>query len=275
MSEMNNMNQQMNYSRGIGTRNNVSVVGRMEYNGVVAEILEYNKLLGSQSPYHAERLWFMEQQNVKVRQIALYINNDAVQIEAGAMSYFQGPLEMVSGLTVGNAMGKMLKASVTGETAAKPIYKGSGMLVLEPSFRHFIPFTLGAGERVIVDKGMFYVASASVKVEPFLQKNVSSGLLGGEGLFQTSLTGPGLVILESPVPMCEVDTINMQNDTLKVDGNFALLRTGNIEFTVERSAKTLVGSAASGEGLVNVYRGTGQIWLAPTIKVYQMMGIQK
>ena len=67
MSEMNNMNQQMNYSRGIGTRNNVSVVGRMEYNGVVAEILEYNKLLGSQSPYHAERLWFMEQQNMKVK----------------------------------------------------------------------------------------------------------------------------------------------------------------------------------------------------------------
>lgn len=269
------MNQQMNYSRGIGTRNNISVVGRVEYNGVVAEILEYNKLLGSQSPYHAETLWFMEQQNVKVRQIALYINNDAVQIEAGAMSYFQGPLEMVSGLTVGNAVGKMFKASVTGETAAKPIYKGSGMLVLEPSFKYFIPFTLNAGERVIVDKGMFYVASESVKVEPFMQKNVSSALLGGEGLFQMSLTGPGLVVLESPVPMCEIDTINLQNDTLKVDGNFALLRTGNIEFSVERSAKTLVGSAASGEGLVNVYRGTGQIWLAPTIKVYQMLGIPK
>ena len=90
-----------------------------------------------------------------------------------------------------------------------------------------------------------------------------------------SITGPGLVVLESPDPMCEIDTINHQNDTLKVDGNFALLRTGNIEFSVERSAKTLVGSAASGEGLVNVYRGTGQIWLAPTIKVYQMLGIPK
>lgn len=274
---MSDMNQQSNLtnqnSRGIGTRNNVSVIQRIEYNGVTAEILEYQKLLGSQSPNAASKLWFMEQQNIKVRQIALYIQNDSVQIEAGAMSYFQGPLEMVSGLTVGNAVGKMFKASVTGETAAKPIYRGSGMLVLEPSFRHFIPFTLGPNERVVVDKGMFYVASESVKVEPFLQRNVSSGLLGGEGLFQTSLTGPGLVILESPVPMCEVDIINLNNDVLRVDGNFALLRTGHIDFTVERSAKTLVGSAASGEGLVNVYRGTGQIWLAPTIKVYDMMGI--
>ena len=259
-------------SRAIGTRSNVSVLQQMEYNGIRVEILEYQQLLGARSPGLARALWFMEQQNIKVRQIALYINNDSVQIEAGAMSYFQGPLEMVSGLTMGNAVGKMLKASVTGETAAKPIYRGSGMLVLEPSFRHFIPFTLGSGERVIVDKGMFYVASESVKVEPFMQRNISSGLLGGEGLFQMSLTGPGLVILESPVPMCEIDTINLNQDVLRVDGNFALLRTGNIDFTVERSAKTLVGSAASGEGLVNVYRGTGQIWLAPTIKVYQIMG---
>ena len=63
----------------------------------------------------------------------------------------------------------------------------------------------------------------------------------------------------------------MKNDVLRVDGNFAVLRTGNIDFTVERSAKTLVGSAVSGEGLVNVYRGTGQIWLAPTIKVYNYL----
>ena len=63
----------------------------------------------------------------------------------------------------------------------------------------------------------------------------------------------------------------INNDVLKVDGNFAILRTGNIDFTVERSAQTLMGSAMSGEGLVNVFRGTGQIWLAPTLKVYNML----
>ena len=39
-----------------------------------------------------------------------------------------------------------------------------------------------------------------------------------------------------------------------------------LDFTVERSGKTLVGSAASGEGLVNVYRGTGRVLLAPVDK---------
>ena len=55
---------------------------------------------------------------------------------------------------------------------------------------------------------------------------------------------------------------------LRVDGNFAVLRSASLQFTVERSAKSLLGSAVSGEGLVNVYRGTGSVWLAPTIKVY-------
>lgn len=39
--------------------------------------------------------------------------------------------------------------------------------------------------------------------------------------------------------------------------------SGSLEFTVERSGKSLIGSAASGEGLVNVYSGTGKVLLAP------------
>jgi uncharacterized protein (AIM24 family) len=261
----------LNMSKAIGTRSNIEVIQSVSYNGVKVDVLEYQKLLGVQNLNMVSKMWFMEQQNVKVRQLVAYINNDAVRIEAGAMSYFQGPLEMVSGVTVGNAIGKMLKGKLTGESVAQPIYRGNGMLVLEPSFRHFIPFTLDVGETVIVDKGMFYLTSESVKVQAAIQKNLSSGLLGNEGWFQIALTGPGVVILECDVPICEIDIINLNNDVLKVDGSFAVLRSGNLEFSVERSAKTLIGSAVSGEGLVNVYRGTGQVWLAPTLKVYNML----
>ena len=108
---------------------------------------------------------------------------------------------------------------------------------------------------------------------PYLIRNLSGAVLGGEGMFQTELAGPGLVVLEFPVPMSEVKVIHLNNDTLKVDGNFALLRTGNIEMTVERSSKTLTGSAMSGEGLLNVFRGTGDVWLAPSLKVYQAISL--
>lgn len=255
----------------IGTRENIKIIQQFENEGLRVEIMEYQKILGISDTALAQNVYFMEKQNIRVRQIALYLNNSKVTVEKGAMSYFQGNLEMVSGVTVGNALGKMLRASVTGEQMAQPQYTGTGMLVLEPSFKHFLVLQLAPGESIIVDDGMFYCAQGTVNVRTVSQKSVSSALAGGETLFQQQLTGPGLVVLESIVPMEEIDIIHLNNDVLKVDGNFAVLRSSSLQFTVERSAKTLIGSAMSGEGLVNVYRGTGEVWLAPTIKVYKTM----
>lgn len=251
----------------IGTRENIKIIDSAEYGGVKIEVMEYQRLLGSTSTSAAMDLYFMEKQNLRARQVAVYINNDMVSVEPGAMSYFRGPLEMVSGVTAGNALGRLFSSAVTGEAISQPEYRGSGMLVLEPSFNHFLLLQLDK-EEIVVDKGMFYCAQGGVNVKPIMQRNLSSALGGGEGLFQISLSGSGLVVLECPVPSCEIDVVELQNDTLRVDGNFAVLRSASLQFTVERSAKTLIGSAVSGEGLVNIYRGTGSVWLAPTIKIY-------
>lgn len=251
----------------IGTRENLKVIDSAEYGGLKIDIMEYQKLMGSTNTSAAVDLYYMEKQNMRARQAAVYINNDKVTVEPGAMSYFQGKLEMISGVTAGNALGRLFSSAVTGEGVAQPEYRGTGLLVLEPSFNHFLLLQLDQ-EEIIVDKGMFYCAQGSVTVKPIMQRNLSSALAGGEGLFQIALSGTGLVLLECPVPSCEIDIIELQNDTLRVDGNFAVLRSGSLEFTVERSAKTLLGSAVSGEGLVNVYRGTGSVWLAPSIKIY-------
>ena len=255
----------------IGTRENVRIINQFESGGLRVEVLEYDKLLGLTNANMAQQVYFMEKQNIRVRQIALYLNNEKVTIEKGAMSYFQGHIEMVSGVTLGNALGRMIRGAVTGEHMAQPEYTGTGLLVLEPSFKHFLVLELAQGESIIVDDGMFYCAQGSVTVKAVAQQNISSAVAGGESIFQQQLTGPGLIILESIVPMCEIDVIDMDNDILRVDGNFAVLRSAGLGFTVERSAKTLIGSAVSGEGLVNVYRGTGQVWLAPTIKVYKTL----
>lgn len=255
----------------LGTRENIRVIEEFQSGGLRVEVLEYEKLLGISNPSMAQQVYFMEKQNIRVRQIALYLNNEKVTIEKGAMSYFQGNLQMVSGVTIGNALGRMMRGAVTGEQMAQPEYSGTGLLVLEPSFQHFLVLELAPGESIIIDDGMFYCAQGSVTVRTVSQRNISSAVAGGESLFQQQLTGPGIVVLESVVPMSEIDVIDLYNDTLKVDGNFAVLRSSTLDFTVERSAKTLIGSAVSGEGLVNVYRGTGQVWLAPTIKVYKTL----
>ena len=90
--------------------------------------------------------------------------------------------------------------------------------------------------------------------------------LGGDFIlhtFQLGIQGSGILALECHCPREELIEVVLQNDVLKVDGNFAIAWSGSLDFTVERSGKSLIGSAASGEGLVNVYRGTGKVWLAP------------
>lgn len=251
----------------VGTRENIKIVDTCSKGGTKIEVLEYQKLMGSTDTNAVMDMYFMEKQNIRARQVAIYLQNDSVKIEPGAMSYFAGDIDMVSGVTAGNALGRVFSSMTTGEGIAQPEYKGTGMLVLEPSFKHFLILEMD-NEEIVVDKGMFYCAQGSVDVKPIMLKNVSSALLGGEGLFQISLKGSGLVVLECAVPSCEIDIIELNKETLKVDGNFAVLRSGSIQFTVERSAKTLIGSAVSGEGLVNVYKGTGSVWLAPTIKIY-------
>ncbi len=104
-----------------------------------------------------------------------------------------------------------------------------------------------------------------------MQKNVSSALLGGEGLFQTQVRGSGLAVFELPVPASEVRCVHLNNETLQVDGNFALMRSGQIDFSVEKSSKGMFGSMTSGEGLLQTFRGTGRVWLAPTQAIYSQM----
>ena len=57
----------------------------------------------------------------------------------------------------------------------------------------------------------------------------------------------------------ELIEVVLDNDVMKIDGNMAIAWSGSLNFTVEKSGKSLLGSAVSGEGLVNVYRGSGKI----------------
>jgi len=157
---------------------------------------------------------------------------------------------------------------VKGETTFKPIYRGTGEIFLEPSFGHYALIEL-EDEDIIVDDGLFYACEEEVEIGAAMQKSISSTLFGNEGLFQVKLSGSGVAVLELPVPESEIVKVKLFNDTLKVDGDFVILRSGRIDFTVEKSSKSLLATATGGEGLLNVYKGTGEVWLMPTSAVYK------
>ena len=149
----------------------------------------------------------------------------------------------------------------------KPHYAGYGTVIFEPTYKYILLVDLSEwGGSVTIEDGLFLAAMDSVNLSVTARSNVSSALLGGEGLFNTALSGAGVVALESPVPYEELLIFDLDNDCLKIDGNMAIAWSSGLQFTVERTTKTLLGSAASGEGLVNVYRGSGRVLVAPVAK---------
>lgn len=227
-------------------------------------IIEYVNDL-SVTPYSAVTSYFAHKMNVRKRQVLIEINNDEYTVSAGAMQWTVGNVEMSSDVKgVGDFLGKAIKGAVTKEATVKPKYKGKGYLMLEPTYRHLFLEDVSEWEGgIVLDDGLFLACESSIEQNIVARSNLSSALLGNEGLFNLKLSGNGIVALESYVPRDELVEISLENDVLRVDGNFAVAWSGTLDFTVEKSTKSLIGSGISGEGLVNVYRGTGKVLLAP------------
>ena len=227
-------------------------------------VLEYQKDL-SVTPATAVTAYYSAQMNIRKRQLVCDLSQAPVTVQAGAMQWMLGNVNATTGIKgVGDLFGKAVRGKVTGESAIKPEYVGDGILVLEPTYRHLLLLDVAEwGGSVVLDDGLFLACDSRLKHKAVMRSNFSSAVAGGEGLFNLSLTGSGIVCLEAACPREELVEITLQNDVLKIDGNFAIAWSGGLEFTVERSGKTLIGSAASGEGLVNVYRGTGKVLMMP------------
>lgn len=229
-------------------------------------VLEYIQD-ASVSPMNAIDEYFMSKMNVRRRQVVIDIDRDhSAVIQASAMQWMVGNVQATSGVKgIGDLFGKAIKGAVTRETAVKPEYVGEGTLVLEPTYKYIIlqDVSMWGANGMTIEDGMFLACDSRVKRSVVARKNLSSAVLGGEGLFNMSLHGNGVVALESNVPEEELIVIELENDELKIDGNLAICWSSNLDFTVERTTKTLVGSAVSGEGFVNVYRGTGRVLMSP------------
>ncbi|MBO6232716.1 MAG: AIM24 family protein [Clostridia bacterium] len=228
-------------------------------------ILEYLKDL-SVSPYNATAQYFMANMGVRRRQVVAKLDGGSITLQAGALQWMTGNIQVQTNVKgAGDFIGKMFKGAVTGESAVKPVYTGSGMVVLEPTYKYLILCDVGSwgNSGVTIEDGMFLACDNNVEIGITHRKNVSSAVLGNEGIWNVNLKGNGIAVLESNVPKEELIEIELNNEELKIDGRQAVCWTTSLDFTVERTTKTLIGSAASGEGLLNVYRGTGKVLMSP------------
>jgi uncharacterized protein (AIM24 family) len=248
------------------------VAERVTRGGTTFELLEYNPLAGSEPFAVAEHVHTLNRANVKLRQLRICLANDAVRTEPGVLQFLKGRIEMESTTGSGGGVGGFVKGALnaarTGETIFKPLYRGSGELYLEPTFGHYWLMQLD-NQTLYADQGLFSCCEDSVKVDAHRVESFSARAAGGEGRYQTRVSGTGIVVFRIPVPRSEILELTLDNETLQVDGSFALLRSDRVQFTVERASSSFLGAMTSGEGLLQTFRGTGKVWIAPTQPLYE------
>lgn len=239
--------------------NNLEIVEQKENITVFKQVKDLSLSgISSQTAYYNSKM------NICKRQVRIILDNNAYTISAGAMQWTCGNLEMTSDIKgVGDMVGKMFSSKATKEGAIKPKYSGTGVLMLEPTYKYILLEEVSDWNGLVLEDGLFLACDSNVKQKTVMRSNVSSALVGNEGLFNLCLEGKGIAILESFVPREELLEVELTNDTLKIDGNMAIAWSKSLDFRVEKSGKSLMGSAVSGEGLVNVYKGTGKVLMVP------------
>lgn len=232
----------------------------------IFKVIEHQKDL-SVSKLSAQNAYFASEMNVKLRQVEISLDgNNTVKTQAGSMQMMLGNIEMATGVTGAKSfLGSMVKAAVTNETAVKPEYSGTGQVILEPTYKHILLQDVSDWSGgIVIEDGMFLASEGTVKHSVIENsQDLATAFLSNEGIYNLCFTGSGIVALESYVPYEELVEYNLQDDILKLDGNMAVCWSGSLKFSIEKTTKSILGSLASGEGFVNVYKGTGKVWVSP------------
>lgn len=193
----------------------------------------------------------------ELRMVRVSLQGDEVRSERGAMHYMRGKIEMVSSMP---GVGKLLKSMVSKESIFRPTYKGTGEVYFgPPSFDEYHVMELN-NESWVLDQGAYVCSDMSIEIGAIRNKGIKTMAFGGEGIFQTSVQGTGAVVFKSAGPLEE---IQLNDDTLTVDGRFAVAREGSLQFNTQLLGKGIMSKATGGEGFVNVISGTGKVLLAP------------
>ena len=210
-------------------------------------VIEYQKNL-SDDPSEAMFSYFASQMNVRKRQLAIALEDDDITVQGGSMEWMAGDLKVATNIKGGFDLGKkIIGGKLTNEAVIKPRYTGTGLLVLEPTYKHILLEDLADWNgRMIIENGLFLACDGEVNIKTVMRSTISSMVLGNEGMFNCMLDGEGIVALESMVPREELVMIDLDNDVLRVDGNYAIAWSQSLKFTVEKTTKTLIGSDISG-----------------------------
>jgi len=208
------------------------------------------------------------------RQIKITLNGGAAALEPGALQYSVGQLQIEVQKNDSSAgfFRRQIQAKMTGESAYSTMYRGYGVIWTELTTKHFIIAEMdGPADALILDDKAFYACEGSIALRTHINNNMSgviAGLAQGNGLMQPKLEGAGVFVVESPVPVDEIEAVELTgNEELIVDGDLILMYSAALQVQLRPLVSGMRNAWRSGEGAVFAIRGRGTVWLLPTSRV--------
>ena len=121
---------------------------------------------------------------------------EAIKCQSGAMAWMSPGIQME---TKTGGLGGMFKKALVGESLALNHYTAvqAGELTLAKHSPGDIMVFNISETPIIAQKTAFLASTEGVDMEIYLQRRASAGFFGGEGLFNTVVTGPGKVWLQT------------------------------------------------------------------------------
>jgi uncharacterized protein (AIM24 family) len=208
------------------------------------------------------------------RQLRITLTGGSAALEPGALQYSIGHLqaEVQKNDPKAGFFRRQVQAAGTGESAFSTIFRGNGQIFTELTHKHFIIAEMdGPGDALLLDDKAFYACEGTIALKTHMHTSISgiiSGLSQGNGLMQPKLEGAGVFVVESPVPVDEIEAVELDGtNELVVDGDLMLMYSASLQVQLRPLVSGMRNALRSGEGMVFVLRGRGTAWLLPTSRV--------
>lgn len=187
-----------------------------------------------------------------MRQVRLRIENETVRASRGALSNMVGDITMTPRLP---GAGDMFRSIFTQEARIRPFYTGTGSIMLQPSLGGYHVIDVVAGERWILEPGVYWASEGSVSLG-LHREPMWASLWSGDGFlsWKTTLQGHGRVAINAPGP---VKTVAVDAGDLRVQGRLVLGRTDGLRFR-SRAAARFPRNLISGQRRLRSFEGAGR-----------------
>jgi len=181
---------------------------------------------------------------------------ESVRAETGSMVAMTPNVE-IEARTGG--LGKIVGRLLAGESAFQTRFvaaRGEGELVLAPSFPGDVQAIRLEGDAYLVTSGAFLAGSDDLEVN---SRTRLKNFLVGESLFMLRVSGSGLLLV-SAFGAIHATELHL-GEQLVVDSGHLVAWSDTMEVKVGKAARSFLGSALSGEGIVATLTGPGVIYM--------------